>query len=309
MQINKEKKAEKDANASSSKTIFLALLVMVFWGSIYSFIKLGYEAFGTDTSKVSEILMFAGTRFLVCGTVITLFSLIKGERMKNVSKDAIMPVLYMGLFAIVLHYSFMYVGITMTESSKTAIIKQIGSLIYICFSFLFIKYEKFTKTKIAGAILGFLGIISINSGVDGISFSFGDFLIIIASFCSVASNVVGKTAMKYNTPVIVTGISQLFGGGILMLIAFVMGAKIPQFTMQATLVFSYICFASIMGYCLWYHIVSRSGELSKLFVIKFAEPFFACVFGAILLGEDIFKLQYLIAFVLISAGIVIGNKR
>ena len=63
-----------------------------------------------------------------------------------------------------------------------------------------------------------------------------------------------------------------------------------------------------MGYCLWYYIVSKSSELSKLFVIKFAEPFFACIFGAILLGEDIFKLQYLLAFVLISAGIAIGNK-
>ena len=173
---------------------------------------------------------------------------------------------------------------------------------------LFIKYEKFTKTKIIGAVLGFLGIISINSGVDGLSFSFGDLLIIIASFCSVASNVVGKSAMKYNTPVIVTGISQLFGGGILMIMASVMGAKIPQFSIYSTLIFSYICFASIVGYCLWYYIVSRSGELSKLFVIKFAEPFFACVFGAILLSENIFKLQYLLAFVLISTGIAIGNK-
>ena len=66
--------------------------------------------------------------------------------------------------------------------------------------------------------------------------------------------------------------------------------------------------ASIIGYCLWYYVVSKSAELSKLFVIKFSEPLFACVFGAIVLGEDIFKLQYLLAFVLISAGITIGNK-
>lgn len=308
MQIIKNKKTEKVSNSSAAKMMFLSILVMVMWGSIYSFVKLGYSAFGINTSKVSEILMFAGIRFLVCGIVITAFSLIKGERLESLSKNAILPVLYMGFFAIVLHYSFMYLGMTMTDSSKTAIIKQIGSLVYICFSFLFIKYEKFTKRKIIGAILGFVGIIAINSGVDGISFSLGDFLIIIASFCSVASNVVGKTAMKYNTPVIVTGISQLFGGGVLMIIAFVMGAKIPQFSTYSTLVFSYICLASIIGYCLWYYIVSCSGELSKLFVIKFSEPFFACIFGAILLGENIFKLQYLVAFVLISVGIAIGNK-
>ena len=189
MRIIKDKKTEKDQNTLTPKMFFLAILVLIMWGSIYSCVKLGYKAFGISTSKVPEILMFAGTRFLVCGIVITAFSLIKGERLKDTSKKSILSILNMGFFAIVLHYSCMYVGMTMTDSSKTAIIKQIGSLIYICFSFLFIKYEKFTKTKIVGAILGFLGIISINSGVDGISFSFGDFLIIIASFFAIAANV------------------------------------------------------------------------------------------------------------------------
>lgn len=48
--------------------------------------------------------------------------------------------------------------------------------------------------------------------------------------------------------------------------------------------------------------------LSKLFIIKFAEPLFACAFGAVLLGENIFKIQYLLAFVLNSVGIILGNK-
>ena len=34
----------------------------------------------------------------------------------------------------------------------------------------------------------------------------------------------------------------------------------------------------------------------------------ACIFGAILLEEDIFKIQYLEAFLLIFWGIMIGNK-
>ena len=55
--------------------------------------------------------------------------------------------------------------------------------------------------------------------------------------------------------------------------------------------------------------VLRISELSKLFIIKFAEPLFACVFGAVILNEDIFKLQYLAAFILISAGIFIGHIR
>ena len=91
---------------------------MVMWGSIYSCVKLGYEAFGINTSKVSEILMFAGTRFLVCGIIITAFSLIKGERLKELSKNTILPIIYMGIFAIVMHYAFMYMGMTITDKVK-----------------------------------------------------------------------------------------------------------------------------------------------------------------------------------------------
>ena len=73
-------------------------------------------------------------------------------------------------------------------------------------------------------------------------------------------------------------------------------------------IMAYVCVASIVSYCLWYGIV-KEGELSKLFIIKFAEPVFACLFGAILLGENVFKLQYLISFLLISGGILISNAR
>ena len=53
---------------------------------------------------------------------------------------------------------------------------------------------------------------------------------------------------------------------------------------------------------------SELKELSKLFIIKFAEPVFACIFGAILLGENIFRVQYVLAFLLIATGIYISNK-
>jgi drug/metabolite transporter (DMT)-like permease len=71
--------------------------------------------------------------------------------------------------------------------------------------------------------------------------------------------------------------------------------------------FCYICTASTVAYLLWSYVL-RTGSLSKMFIIKFAEPLFACMFGAILLGEDILKIQYLLAFVLISAGIMLANK-
>ena len=48
-----------------------ALFVMLLWGSLYPAIKLGYTYLAVNTSSVPDIMMMAGNRFLVCGTVIT----------------------------------------------------------------------------------------------------------------------------------------------------------------------------------------------------------------------------------------------
>ena len=57
---------------------------------------------------------------------------------------------------------------------------------------------------------------------------------------------------------------------------------------------------------MWFSIVKKQ-SLSKLFIIKFSEPVFACIFGALLLNENILRWQYALAFVLISGGIVLGH--
>lgn len=137
--------------------------------------------------------------------------------------------------------------------------------------------------------------------------SIPDILIICASVCTVVANVISKKSVEGNSPFWITGISQLVGGLILFVAAIIMGAESLNFTIKSTAVFMYICLASIVAYTLWYYIL-KNNSLSKLFIIKFAEPLFACVFGAVLLGENIFKIQYLLAFVLISGGILLGNR-
>ena len=302
-----KQKAHSVMKNKNLKMILLTLVVMALWGSIFPFIKLGYQAFHINADSIPDILMFASVRFIVSGLIVCGYSLIRREKMAVPRKRQIFNIAIAGLFSIVLHYAFMYIGISTTDSSETALIKQLGVLIYVCFAFLFFKDEKFCILKILGAIIGFAGIVAINYSPDGISFSTGDILIIMASFCTVISNVITKKTVSGSSPFWVTGISQLSGGLILLVAALCMGAKFPVFTLQSTLVFAYICTASIAGYTLWYYILKHD-SLSKMFIIKSSEPLFACVFGALLLGENILKIQYLIAFILITVGILLGNK-
>lgn len=290
------------------KNLIIILIPLALWGSLYPFIKIGYDAFAIDGASIPDIIMFAGYRFTVCGAIVCAIGFVKKEKLETPVKKSVLNIIHMGMWAIVLHYAFTYIGLSLTDSSKTALLKQLGVLLYVCFAFLFIKEEKFSVLKIAGAVLGFAGVMAINTGSGSVSFSVGDILIILASLCTVVSSVMTRKYVQGSSPFWVTGISQLAGGFILLIAAFVMGGTMLTFTWKSTLVFAYICTSSIIAYVLWNYIL-KTNNLSKLFIIKFAEPLFACLFGAVLLSEDIFKLQYLAAFILISAGIVLGNRK
>lgn len=196
----------------------------------------------------------------------------------------------------------------MTDSSKTALIKQIGALFYVCFSFVFIKEDRPTAQKIVSAVIGFLGIVALNVTTDGFTFFIGDVLILCASFCTVFSNVISKKLFEKVSPITATGISQFFGGAVLLITGVILGGRIDFHFDTSICIMAYICIASIISYCLWFGIV-KNGELSKLFIIKFAEPVFACIFGALILRENVLKPQYMIAFLLISGSIWLSNAK
>lgn len=279
---------------------------MLLWGSLFPMVKLGFSAY--EVESTADILLFAGIRFVICGVLICIFSAVRDRNSYRPVKRSIVPILLSGVFAIILHYAFTYLGLELTDSSKAALLKQVGALFYVCFSFLFVKEDRPTARKTVAAIVGFLGIIALNVSTEGLSFSVGDVLILCASFCTVFSNVISKRVFARVDPITSTGISQLFGGAVLLAVGLAMGGSV-SFRADASLwIMAYICAASVVSYCLWFGIV-KSGELSRLFIIKFAEPVFACIFGALILGENIWKIQYLIAFLLISGSIWLSNAK
>ena len=289
---------------SKKKSLWLALLTMLLWGSLFPMVKRGFAAYSVEGT--ADILLFAGIRFVICGAVICAYAALRDKGSYKPVPGSIVPILLAGLFSIILHYSFTYAGLELTASSKTALIKQIGALFYVCFSFLFIKSDRPTVKKIVAALIGFGGIIALNISSEGFTFHIGDVLILGASFCTVFSNVISKKVFQKVEPITATGVSQLFGGLVLLVVGLAMGGEVA-FPLGGSLwIMGYICVASIVSYCIWFGIV-KSGELSKLFIIKFAEPVFACLFGAHILGEDIWKIQYLVAFVLISGSICLSN--
>ena len=116
---------------SNLKTVLLALLPMALWGSLFPFIKIGYEVFQINTESIPDILVFASMRFSICGIIVCLIGAARKAPFSSNRKKYVSLIIISGMFSIVLHYAFTYIGLTMTDSSKTALLKQLGALFYI----------------------------------------------------------------------------------------------------------------------------------------------------------------------------------
>lgn len=68
----------------------------------------------------------------------------------------------------------------------------------------------------------------------------------------------------------------------------------------------YIIAATVVSYGLWYNVVQRY-SLSKLFIIKMAEPLFAALISMLLPLNATLTWQHAVAFVLVGAAVVVSN--
>lgn len=289
-------------------SVLVAVIVCALWGSLFPCIKIGYKAFEISGSDIPSIILFAGLRFTVSGIILILAGIIKNKKADIPSKESAGHIFRIALTSIILHYTFTYIALSLGEGSKSAIIKQVGFLFLSCFAFLFDKEDSFSVPKLASGILGFAGIIITNLDSSGFTFGIADFLLILASACSCISMICTKKATRTISPVQIVAYSQLIGGLVLLTAGLLMGGKLANINMGSMLIFTYICFASISAYSLW-NILIKYNELSKLSVIKFTEPLFAVIFSGIILLEDIFRITYLAAFVIILFAILISNIR
>ncbi len=292
---------------SNLKTLLTALLVMLLWGSLFPMIKVGYATFHIASSDIPSIILFAGLRFTLCGIILLAFRSVRVKRVEMPARSHISYIFWGALFSIILHYSFTYIALAVGDGSKSAIIKQVGFLFLSCFAFLFDKNDKFSVYKVIAGGLGFCGIIATAMDGTGLHFAIGDLLLLLASVCSAISALVTKKATQTVSPVAFTGYTQLIGGVFLLALGLSLGGSIAYIDLSAILTLVYICGASIVAYTLWNSLL-KTGNISKLSVIKFTEPLFAVVFSGIILQENILKLSYLAAFLLLISALLIENR-
>ena len=72
--------------------VLKATLVMLLWGSLFPFIKLGYRYLEIDSGYIPNLLLFAGVRFLLCGLILVGFCALRREKMRIAPKNDLLPI-------------------------------------------------------------------------------------------------------------------------------------------------------------------------------------------------------------------------
>lgn len=298
------------------KTYVAALLAMfcsALWGSAFPCVKIGYELFSVDTANSASLILFAGVRFFIAGIMVIVIGSIMHKKPMIPKLREIPKVVSLSLFQTILQYLFFYIGLANTSGVKSSVIEGMSVFVCILISSLIFRLEKLTWLKITGCLLGTAGIIVIN--LDSSLFSGfnlkGDGFILISTVAYALSSVLIKRFSADTDTMLLSGWQFLFGGAVMTVIGLLTGGSLGIANGVAPAIFMliYLAFISACAYSIW-SVLLKYNPVSKIAVFGFMNPVCGVLLSALLLGEaqQAFRIEALIALVLISLGIFIVNR-
>lgn len=292
--------------------VFLLASVCCFlWGSAFPGVKIGYEWFHIASGETAAQILFAGCRFFLAGILVILFgSLTSGKFLRPIGAEW-KHAAVISLFQTILQYILFYIGLAHTAGTKASII--IGSNVFIAIltASLIFRQEKLTRQKIAGCLIGFVGVVLINlaPGEMSLAVSFGgEGLVLLSTVAYAFSSVIMKKYAKKDNPIMLSGYQFFIGGIVMMAAGYLMGGRISAVSGKAMLILLYLSFASAAAYTIWSQLL-KYNPVSKVAVFGFMNPVFGVSLSAILLHENnqIPLWQGIAALICITVGIIISH--
>lgn len=286
--------------------VFVAILYSFLWGCAFPLVKLCMDEFEVY-DNMSKCLV-AGIRFTLSGMIIAVISFLNDKSFFEYKKKIILPVVLYGV-CTALQYTFTYIGLSNVDGSVGAVFDQMCVFIVIIVSCLFFKNDKFSLKKALGCILGFAGIVAINS--EGIEFSFsfnGEGMMTFAACVQAMAYFVAVLNSNKLSMVKLVCFGQLIGGVLMIIFSYYSGGHISQITFNGVMIVFSLAIISSVAYILSL-LPLKYFPASEISVFNLMITFFGVVMSAIVLGEDVFRLNYFISLVLVSMGIIMVNMK
>ena len=218
--------------------VVFALTAAIAWGWAYPLIKLGFAQFHITPAMTGSKMLFAGIRFAVSGLIILLLARASHRRFAARTPRDWLYILAFTLFNTTLHYAFFYFGLSHSEGSRAAIINSLSVFAVVIFACFFFKTDRMTVKKVAGCVVGIIGILALNMGdKDSGRFTWsGDGMIILNALCGAVASLMTRGLSRRIDVFTGTGYSLAIGGILLMIPGLMVGGTLPVVTLSGIVI-------------------------------------------------------------------------
>lgn len=305
---------DKKAFLSNQAAVCLIACFCCFlWGSAFPALKIGFSLMNISAGDSASEILFAGIRFAAAGVMVIAFLSAKQRKFVRPTARELPAVLIISLFQTVLQYFFYYIGLARISGVKAAVL--VGSNVFaaLIISCLLFRMEKLTVKKLVGCVLGFAGVVLVNTDSFKFDFTFtllGEGFILLSTVAYAFSSVFMKKFSAKSSPSMLSGWQFFLGGLIMAAGGAAFGGRLGGFTVLSALLLGYLSLLSAVAYTLW-SMLLEFNPVSKVTVYGFANPVFGVLLSALILGEtaQAFQVKNLAALVLVCVGIYIVNRK
>jgi drug/metabolite transporter (DMT)-like permease len=292
---------------SSTRLEWILFVVLgFFWGSSYIFIKIGVEA-GLTPFTLVMLRLFFGLALLATVVRIAHEPLPREARTYG-------HLIVMATFNIVVPFSLITWAETSVDSALAATLTAAVPLFVIVIAAIFLRDERITANRVAGLVVGFVGV-AILVGFDPTTLTSGNFASEIALVGATISYAVGAVYARRNIHGLRPMIPALFQVGfafaIVTVLAFVFERPLTVLgSMTPTSLFAVIwlgLLGSGLAYLLFFRILSVWGA-TRTSMVAYLLPVYGIALGALVLHENI-DGRLLIGTALVIGGVALVNSR
>nr|WP_280521426.1 DMT family transporter [Paenibacillus mangrovi] len=282
----------------------------LLWGSALPVIKISYQHFQIDSKNVFGEWVFAGYRFVLAGLILIILAMLMGQTRGSGRKPLSVPRLVrLGFVQTFMQYLVLYAGLSFSSGIESSILVGSTSLFQILSARMMDKTEGLSPAKWFGMLLGFLGILVMGFGQQGVQFHFGlgSLLLLASAAFGGFGNVLFRKESANESVIALTGKQMLVGGLGLLVVGAVRSGFAPfHFDAKGWLLLAYLSVLSAAGFALW-NTVMKYNAVGKVSLYLFLIPVFGVLLSSVLLDERV-SAWIVFSLVLVVAGIVIVNR-
>jgi drug/metabolite transporter (DMT)-like permease len=297
-------------NTSLYKTrtgvFLLAILCCALWGSAFPAIKSGYALLQVAPTDIASQLLFAGWRFALAGVILLIVAVGMKKPVLAMSGRQAGQVALLGLTQTAIQYVFFYIGLAHATGVKSSIMNATSVFFSVVLAHFIYADDRLSGRKALGCLIGFLGVVVVNLGGGGeFGFDFtllGEGFIVIAAFVLAAASIYGKRLSRNLDPMVMTGWQLAIGGLILTAAGVAMGGRIQGLDLTSGTLLLYLALLSSVAFAVW-SLLLKHNPVGMIAAFNFLIPVFGVSLSAFFLGESMLRWSYLIALILVCAGI------